>query len=277
MTDKLCVVLLCNKEYYNNFRYTCNQLITTGCYKGDITLVIGDDLYYDEEQIVLNDYFIKNNNINVKYFPDYNFSDDFLQKQKELQRDGYWFDKRFQYHKFNLFDTYFKKWDYIFYVDCNIKFFSDITPILNEKEKNIIFANRDGIDKETAGWCIAETPNEGLKIGDQFVKTTPIYDVLKSNYNMRLPYFQTTVMLYDTNIIAEETKNDLYNLLFQYPICVTNDQPIVALYFTQIKPCWKQLRRKNEDTYFYDYVRCVDDKYIMLKSTDNRYLSIGYV
>jgi len=241
-------------------------------------LVIGDDLYYDKEGTVMRDNFIKYFNINVKYFPDYKFSDEFLEKQKKLPRNCYWFDKIFQYHKFNLFDTYFKRWDYIFYIDCNIKIYSDISQILNTKIKNTLLANRDGVDKENAETCVPETPNDGLKIGDQFIKTDPIYELLKKNYNTKLPYFQTTVMLYDTNIINENTLSNLYNTLFLYPTSVTNDQGIIALYFTQIEPCWKQLQRKNnEDLYFYDYVRCIDKQYIMLKSTSNDYLNIGYV
>ena len=41
---KLCAVFVCNKEFFNKFIYSCNQLITIGKYNGDICLVIGDDL-----------------------------------------------------------------------------------------------------------------------------------------------------------------------------------------------------------------------------------------
>ena len=35
-------------------------------------------------------------------------------------------------------------------------------------------------------------------------------------------------------------------------------------------------RQENENTYFYDYVRCVDKNYIMIKSIDDRYINNGY-
>jgi hypothetical protein len=44
----------------------------------------------------------------------------------------------FQYHKLHLFNTFFKQWDYIFYLDCGITIFSNIEPIIQECKKNIL-------------------------------------------------------------------------------------------------------------------------------------------
>ena len=46
--EKFCFVFLCNKFYFDKFLYTCSLLITRGNYKGDICLVIGDDLNNEE-------------------------------------------------------------------------------------------------------------------------------------------------------------------------------------------------------------------------------------
>lgn len=268
----LCVVFCCNKQYFNKFIITYNELINNGKYCGDVCLMVGDDL----KNIIYND-FIQNNNIIIKHFPDLPILKNklFLENQKNLNRPEHWYLKRFQYHKLYLFDSFFKKWNSILYLDCGLSIFDNINPILNEKKQNTILANRDGVDNETCN-NNPVTPGKGLKIGDQFVKTTNIYNNLKSKFVMELPYFQTTVLLYDTNIINNNTFNDIYNLLLSYPISITNDQGIIALYFTQIKPCWEQLRRKNDTIYFYDYVRCIDDKYIMVKNTSNNWLHIGY-
>ena len=80
-------------------------------------------------------------------------------------------------------------------------------------------------------------------------------------------YFQTTIMLYDTKIIQNDTYDNLLNLLIQYPISMTNDQGIIALYFTAVQPLFKQIKTHHEDQYFYDYLsRNYNNKYIMLKS-----------
>ena len=69
--NKICVVFVCNKLYFDKFLNTCNQLIINGKYKGNICLVIGNDLkdYKFNEDIFIN------NNIEIKYFPDLEFGE----------------------------------------------------------------------------------------------------------------------------------------------------------------------------------------------------------
>ncbi len=74
-------------------------------------------------------------------------------------------------------------------------------------------------------------------------------------------------MLYDTTIIENDTYDNLLKLSTKYPISITNEQGIIALYFTSIKPSFKQIKTRNEFIYFYDYLsRNINNKYIMLKS-----------
>jgi len=73
-------------------------------------------------------------------------------------------------------------------------------------------------------------------------------------------------MLYDTSIIKKNTYDDLLKLLIEYPISITNDQGIIALYFTNIDPLFEQIKTHNKQVYFYDYLsRNKQNKYIMLK------------
>jgi len=253
MNKEVCVVFLCNKEYFSKFINTCNQLITNGKYNGNICLVIGDDLHNNE---MLNCDIIKNNNIIVKHFPNISFSQQFLDIQRRINRPPHWFNKRFQFHKFHLFNTFFKKWDYIFYLDCGINIFSDVSPIINEITENTLLAHSDAY------------PTYKWKLHSQFDKNNINYfRKLNNTYNLNCDYLQSNIMLYDTKIIEDDTYNNLLNLLMEYPISITNDQGIIALYFTNIKPLFKQIKTHNEDLYFYDYLsRNKNNKYIMLKS-----------
>jgi len=276
--NKLCCVFVCNRNYLSKFLKTLNELRTIGNYSGEICLVIGDDLksLIDKTN---KDKVVKDEKVIIKYFPDLSILSDntFLNTQQQLKRPSHWFIKRYQFHKFYLFDKYFKQWDYLFYLDCGMHIYNKIQPILDFCKKNTLIANRDGVDNENAGWCTPISPGNGLKLGDQFVKNNSMYNKLQTKYNITEPYFQTTFMLYDTNIINDNTFTDIYNLLLEYPISFTNDQAIIALYFTQIYPCWQQIKRKiNDDLYTYDYVRCVDKKYIMVKNNSDKWLNIGY-
>jgi hypothetical protein len=243
---------VCNKLYFTKFIYTCNQLILNGKYTGNICLVVGDDLYDDD---LLKCDFIISNNIIIKYFPDIKFSDDFLNIQRGMNRPSSWFNKQFQFHKFHLFNTYFKIYDYIFYLDCGISIFSDISPILNEVTENTLLAHSDAY------------PTYEWKLHLQFDRTNRKYfNKLNYTYDLNVDYFQTTIMLYHTNIIEHDTYDNLLKLLIEYPISITNDQGIVALYYTNIKPLFKQIKIKNDYTYFYDYLsRNENNNYIMLK------------
>jgi hypothetical protein len=250
--NDICVVFLCNKAYFDKFVSTCDQLVTKGKYKGNICLVIGDDL---QGNPLLECDTIKNNNVIIKHFPDIQFSSSFMDIQKSLERSPHWIKKVFQFHKLHLFSTFFKQWKTILYLDCGITIYSDVSPIINERAENILLAHCDGY------------PKHEWKLSCQFDHTKPEYFTkLKQKFNLNIDHFQTTVMLYDTSLIQDDTYDNLLALLLEYPICNTNDQGIIALYFTVIHPVFKQLKIKNDHTYFYDYLsRNNSYNYIMLK------------
>ena len=253
--NDVCAVFVCDKAYFNKFINTCSQLLTNGKYKGPICLVVGDDLH---NSTMLDCDLIKNHNIIIKHFPNIDFSSGFMNIQKSLQRPPTWFEKLFQYHKFHLFNTFFKQWKTIFYLDCGLTIYSDVSPIINERRENMLVAHSDSY------------PTYQWKLSCQFDHTKQEYFTkLNETFNLNIDYFQTTIMLYDTSIIKDDTYDNLLELLFKYPICNTNDQGIIALYFTLIEPVFEQLKLKNDDTYFYDYLsRDNSFKYIMLKMTN---------
>jgi hypothetical protein len=67
-------------------------------------------------------------------------------------------------------------------------------------------------------------------------------------------------MLFDTNIILDNTFNDLINLMNKYPISKTNEQAIMNLYFNAEKNVWKQIPLG-----YYDYMRRENYNYILTK------------
>lgn len=249
----LCVVFVVDRAYYSKFVDTCSQLRTVGNYKGDICLIIGDDLNNTE---FLQSSFIKQYNIIVKYYPNLQFSQEFIENQKTLDREYKWFQKLFQYHKLNLFKTYFKKWDYIFYLDCGITIYSDVSPMISLAKKNTLLAHSD------------DYPKYERKLWYQFDKNKKEYEKLMNSYKMDIDYPQTTIMLFDTSIIEDDTFDNLFKLTNEYPISITNDQGIIALYYTCIKPVFKPIPLHNENTFFYDYfLREYGNPYIMVKDT----------
>lgn len=245
---KFSIVFVSNKKYLSKFIKTYTDLREIGKYNGEVTLIIGNDLKIIELIKRFNDKLL-----NIKKFPDIKFTSKFMKNFKNLNRKSHWIQSKFQYHKFYLFDIYFKQWDYIFYIDCGIKIHKNIQPMFNLIHENKLIAHSD---------C---HPKYNQLLNCQFDKINPIYKNLNKEYDLNIDYFQTTIMLYDTHIIKETTFKELYDLAHKYPISITNDQGIIALYFTNIKKLWKQIKLNDGDNYYYHYVKFKNKKFIMSK------------
>jgi len=208
-----------------------------GEFTGEVCLIICDDLVGSEK---LKCDFIVKNNIIVKHFPNIVFPDWFLDINRKLPR----FDKMIpQYHKMHIFNIFFKRWDYIWYIDCGMSIYSDVSPILNMAEKGVLFAHSDAF------------PTYELKLNCQFEKLEPYYSDLKNSHDLNIDYFQSGTLLFDTDIIDSDTFNELYNLMLTYPISRTNEQGIMNIYFTKICKYWKQLPIGGRDGihHYYDF------------------------
>ena len=240
--SKLCAVFICDKEYFSRFAFTCNQLVTKGKYKGDICLIVGNDLRNDP---MLDCDVIKNNNVTVQYFQDVTITQNLA---SSCGRNVPW-------QKFHLFNTFFKKWDYVFYLDSGLTIFSDISPILAEAKENTLLAHSDAY------------PTYTVKLRDQFDQTTETFTTLNAAYDLNIDYFQSTMMLYDTKLIQQTTFSDIYELALKYPISKTHEQGIIALYFTCVKPSFLQIKLGDDNMCFYDYLKRDHSKHYIIVHT----------
>jgi len=235
---KICTVLVTNNNYFERMLYTLNGILQNG-YHDDICIVIGNDLIDSNK---LTHPLLQNKNIIIKHFADIIFSDNFIQNFNTIERDSHWKNKIFQYHKFYLFDIYFKRWDYIFYIDAGTHVYSSIYPIIDSRKPYKFLAHSDAY------------PTYIWKLHVQFTEHALLQD-LKDSYNLNIDYPQTTIMLYDTEIIKNDTFTNLLSLAEKYPISRTNDQGIIALYFTNIVQLWEQIKLEDENIWYYDYLR----------------------
>ena len=87
---------------------------------------------------------------------------------------------------------------------------------------------------------------------------------MNEEYDLNCDYFQTTIMLIDTNIITYTTFQEVYDLCCKYPLSRTNEQGMFALYFTN-KKLWEALTTKIGNVYTYDFSRRYSSNYIMWK------------
>jgi hypothetical protein len=261
---KKCVVLMCNNVdiYKINTLRTINELRTVGAYKDDLVLIYDDelvDILGNQSQDNFKNKLIEQNVI-LKYFPKIN-RDKFTQMFREnpfVDGDKREITKTFQFHKFYLFSEYFKQWDKIFYIDAGMHIFKPIDKIINLECTNKLLAHSDAY------------PYYKSKLNCQFEsKAYPdIYKKLKSNFKLNVDFFQTCILVFDTNIIKSNTFDELIKLSEEYFISKTNEQGIMNLYFNLKFKIWNQIQIKDDYTYYYDFWERSKHKkcdYIMLK------------
>ena len=107
-------------------------------------------------------------------------------------------------------------------MDCGITILNDITPMMEVREKNKLLAHSDSY------------PKYDNNLDYQFDTFMEEFQNLRENYCLNIDYPQTTIMLFDTNLIEDNMRDKLLDLTYKYPISLTNDQGIIALYFTCI-------------------------------------------
>ncbi len=238
----ICVAFVCNYRYLPKFYDTCNALINVGEYNGPIVLLVGNDI--NVISLSKSPFFKQYSQILIRQEPDITFSDDIVQSINETNakcdKFGY---KLFQYHKFYLFTPFFKQWSYVFYIDCGAKIYDNIQPVLDCTVPGTLVAHSDAY------------PSYQWKLKDQFLKEIP---------DGNSDYFQSTMMLYSTDIIdGDNTFAKLCELTAKYPHSKTNDQGILNLAFANQ---WKQIPLIYEKKYIYDFfIRYDNMPYIMTK------------
>jgi hypothetical protein len=253
-TDKKWVlVLLANEGYGQHHSKYIDQALNTikkarkvGGWKDDIVLLVSSVLFNSE---AIND---AANMLNVilKEVPNRSFDlilDTWKRHRSPDDVDlNYVLPREFIYNKFHVFNIFFKKWDYVFYIDAGMHIYYSMERFkIACKPSNCIYAHSDGY------------PTHEWKLERQFC--LDIFDTkeqekaLLDSYNLNIDYFQSTMFIFDTNIIKPTTVDRLFYLSEKYPVAIRMDQGILNLYFTCEQNLWKQIPVKDELGFLYDF------------------------
>jgi hypothetical protein len=241
---KKCVVLVSNSNYLSRVLDTIQQIRIKGCYKDDIVIIRGSDWDEKTNSIFLNYCKTDNYPIFVKYYPEID-TKNILDVWKENPYETPFncrVDKLFQLQKFYLFDTYFKKWEVILYIDGGFKVHRDINDVWHLQYKDHLIANDES----------QKNPHWKLHLQFHIDPKNKYCNSLLSDFNLDTKYFQTGFLLFDTNIINEKTVDELIKLMNKYPTAKTNDQAIMNLYFFKLRNIWKPLPEDKIYEYFYN-------------------------
>jgi len=253
--DHETVVALCsNKAYLDKAIFTIDGLRGKGEYTGDIVFFYDEDIDDNDESLTNMK---EKYNIILKKFPRIDTSNvlEMLNKYPNSKYEKLR-NKMFQYHKFYIFDPYFKSWKKVLYIDSGMHIFNPINRLFKIDVSNALLAHSDSY------------PEFGWSLNGQFNLDNEYVNSLKKEFNItKKDYFQSGLLLFDSNIIQEDTTKNLIDLMNAYPIG-NGDQAIMNLYFLNKLNIWKSLPVKNNIGFTYNYQERNGnrkEKYIMLK------------
>ena len=260
-----CVVLVVNDAYLQKAIHTIYQLRTTGQYVETVVLITDESSY---PNIMKHQDVLSQLQIQVKVFEDMDLTY-IMEKIRnettdiESNRGKREITKTFQWHKIHVFDVFFKQWQMIFYLDAGIQIYNPIEPfweILTEYNEGngCLIAHSDTYPETTYNYS-----------GQFKQKSYPdIFQQLTQEIDLSGDHFQSTILLFHSDIICDKTKNDLIFYANKYPISRTNEQAIMNVYFNGIHQLWKPLPPIWKKKYTYGFMNRGElrlEDYIMTK------------
>lgn len=244
-----CVVLVSNFAYFDKTFKTIQELRSIGNYNDTIVLITDNNSILELNNNSLFYDFIKNFLVTLKIFENIDLTNilDKIKKRPFKQSiDGRELTKTFQWYKIHLFDIYFKRWKNIFYMDSGMNIYKPIDPfweILKKYGDNALLAHSDTY------------PEFKNNYKNQFdTKSYPdLFEELEKIIDLSCDNFQSGILLFKTNIIHKNIKNDLICLSNKFHISKTNEQGIMNLYFNGIHKLWEPLPVYWKEGFTYDF------------------------
>jgi GR25 family glycosyltransferase involved in LPS biosynthesis len=236
------LVFFANEPYINKAFTSIHFARKTGKWKDDIVLLVPGTLIKNEEVIK----HAQRYDVKLVEIPNLNFSNiiEHWKKFSDHKSYKYVIEREFIFNKFFAFDVFFRKWDVVFYLDAGSSIHGSLDRMKQCDPVNCIYAHSD------------THPTYEKKFNNLFdlnmISTDKILQMI-STYDFTSDYFQSTLMIYDTNIIEDNTVKRLVELANMYPNATTLDQGILNLYFNSERKLWKQIPLEDEKGFLYDY------------------------
>ena len=256
-----CVLFVCNKAYLRRMLDTLYQVRRFGRYRGDVVVVVGDDL--KDQLQSLSSHPLR---LIPQYFPDLNLDQLKSRISGVAVSDGREYTKVFQWHKMYCFHPFLRKWKRVLYLDSGMHVYHSLAPFFALETEGKLVAHSDAF------------PEFSQTLAGQFNMALfpELEKEMRSRFDLKVDYFQSTFLLYETSLIRDGDFDSLLKLANTYYNSRTNEQAIMNLLFTCERRAWLPLATARQGKWFlYDFFEREGRRsmeYIMLKyprSKDN--------
>jgi len=236
------LVFFANEPYINKALTSIHFARKTGKWKDDIVLLVPGSLINNNEVIAYANML----GVILREIPIVSFSSIMEVWKQNPNHNTYDYDmaREFIYNKFFVFDVFFRKWDVVFYLDADVSIHGSLDRMKQCDPDNCIYAHSDTY------------PTYEKKFNNLFdfnMISSDKKNQMLNTYDFTTDYFQSTMFIYDTKIIEDNTVNRLLELAHMYPNSVRMDQGILNLYFTSERKLWKQIPLEDDKGFLYDY------------------------
>lgn len=254
--------LLCDSGFFEKAMYTIRGARDAGKWKDDIILLT-DFQPSKQQKELLYDY-----NVQYKFTPPLTLTNHHRMWENHKDHPDYKYihghDILFQ--KLRFFDTFFKKWDVVFYLDASATVYGDLNRFKTACEpKGCIYAHSDAYP--TYKWTLERQFALDFLTEEEKISFLHRFKIFDENGFGR-DYFQGTMFIYDTKILTDTMMNELFDLVEKYPICLRCEQGILNLYFNGLHSLWRQIPLADDKGYLYDFLRRYNHKktdFVVLK------------
>jgi hypothetical protein len=226
--SKTVCVTLSDAAYMDKAVRTIQELRGPGCWSGDIVLLCVD---CPPPEGIAERY-----GVQTRRIPKIDTSrlvQALHNKPIKPMPDGRHFGKLTQWTKFRVFDSFFKRWDRVVYLDAGLRIFDTIQPLLDLPYKGSFLAPDDASPADNGNrFRVQLDIGANPRVGENMIATVG-KEVLEERY------FLNCLWVYDTALLDKITVEDLEDSMNKYPICLCNEMGIMNYWFTFILRCWK--------------------------------------
>ncbi len=256
---KWVLVLLANEPYIERALHTIFQARSVGEWHDDIVLM-GPESLMSYKPVVE-----RLQALEVKFvaipFREIASVKPFWEKHKDHENYEYVKSHPYIYQKFFVFHPMFKAWDVVFYLDSGCVIQGTLERMKTMcTPRHFLYAHSDSYPFYTYRSLDCQFR---LGIADPELKKE-----IETTYNLDIDYFQSTLMIYNTNILEENTIDRLYQLAEKYPMSTRMDQGILNLYWTCERKLWRQIPLQDQEGFLYNFLEingCKTKQYLILK------------
>ena len=237
------LTIVATQTYLTKAFATIHQSRTVGKWDDDVVLIIPEDVMLSDEHRLVAEVL----RVIVRVVKPKNLDRimGFWEARPSHPQYEYLSRRPGLYLKYNVFDTYFKKWDTVFYLDAGATVLGDL--------------GRFKASCQPRGWLYAHSdgyPSYTWKLSGQFA--FDVFDhreeyMMKRKYAMDCDYFQSTLMIFSSSILEPGIPDTLFALHERYPISRTGDQGILNLYFSLRRSIWRPLPLRDDHGFLYDF------------------------